>query len=396
MTTHSPTLGDRISLQHISAYEILFYIYLSYSIIPGLDEGFSFLGAGWLALLAFLGVLQRKQNKSQTFLLLLISVTAGSYLFIQMGIHDLPLDQPYVKPILLWILMASTIYGLINKPGFLPRLGVAIFILTLILIPFYSWGTGSRIKERAIAEGAGVGNPNDLGAWVGFAVLMFWLRFLKTTNFRKRLQLGACAFIGLLMLMQTLSRGSLLALAAGMVIALLDTRIERKFITILVIAILGIIAWNTPVFLQGIKDYDVRMTEIDKSPRIELFFNSVEEFFANPWFGNGADKVDVPIERRVNAESPHNGFLLLGIAGGVVPFFLFLGLWLTALYFAVSYRGRKPREDVSAVPLLIYAFMQTLVSHFYWTHPWAVAAIFYSAVMVNMADNKYKLIKRAY
>src|SRR5262249_13069479 len=160
------------------------------------------------------------------------------------------------------------------------------------------------------------GNPNDLGAWFGFCAVYFTILGIETRRQWIRavafVLAGACTFVvGL-----TVSRAPLLAAAICVVFAFRRV-LKRGFIPVLSLVIVAWIAYGAGVFDRATSLYQER--GLEETGRFLVWPLAIERFLRVPLTGVGASHIDTFVPEKGIAVSPHNSFLFIALASGVVP-----------------------------------------------------------------------------
>src|SRR5206468_1668724 len=126
--------------------------------------------------------------------------------------------------------------SLCTRPGFLQRFSTATFVFGLTVLPFLSFSDGRATVESSMRSN--LANANALATWFGFCCLIFTIRGLETRRTLKRWLYWTIGLFSLLIVGLTVSRGTLAALAAGVVIAF-RTRLRRGFLPVLFLTAIG-------------------------------------------------------------------------------------------------------------------------------------------------------------
>jgi O-antigen ligase len=356
-------------------YEGLFFGYVAYTTGARLwGIAVENLGVAWLVGLALLAVPLRRDEWRDEAPVFLAGLTAAIYLFFQLWAFHLPPRNPLVQVFFSWPLIALVVQKCLRRPGFLQRLAVAMFALLLLMWPSHTYEMSSSGILQAALSGTRIDNPNDLAAWIGYCVLVFWLWSLQTTTWRHWL-LWAAAVLALAMLAKTVSRSALGAVALTMLLSLRRLPRHRWLSTGLIIGGLLVLGVLILPFGQAAQAYSSRLLE--HTGRFVIWPRVLRAFLARPLTGYGADQTLMYFASQGKYHTPHNGLLLIGMASGLLPLLPFVALWLGALLGALRPGQSAWPGDLDALPLLVYAGVMLMAFDVYFTMPWAVAVVGY-------------------
>src|SRR5262249_27443060 len=98
---------------------------------------------------------------------------------------------------------------------------------------------------------------------------------------------------------------------------------------------------------------------------------ALERFLDSPLAGVGADNTATYVPGRRIPFAPHNSFVFIALASGIFPLALFVAWWIRAAQNAFSYSQRLA-DGPFRLPLLVYAFVITMVSDFPFMAPWGI------------------------
>jgi O-antigen ligase len=166
----------------------------------------------------------------------------------------------------------------------------------------------------------------------------------------------------------SVSRGALLGTALGVTIAL-RRLLKRGFIPLLTFVILGGFLYNFGVFDRLTANYEARGTE--ETGRLLVWLPALERLFNSPLVGVGGAEVNTYMLGRYKRIPPHNSFIYLGLAAGVVPLAFFIAWWIRAARNAVQYDQRAP-DDPFRLPLLVFALVESMLGDLGFMVPWGL------------------------
>lgn len=251
----------------------------------------------------------------------------------------------------------------------------------VVTSPTISGGAAEASEELNRVAGT-VGDPNVLASiLLAGTFLAVALALTQKRNPAMRLALFFCAFLCLLGVVLTFSRGGLIALGAAMLVTPFLVRRRAAAITLMVLVVIGIVAFVVTFAPADAKD---RLTKNDGgSGRTDIWRIGWRMVEANPVVGIGVGNFQntsvhyqiAPGAARVRtdlADHPsvaHNSFLELLAEGGVIGLGLFLGIIVAALATAVKATRRFLRERRSDLALLsgavVIAIIAILASDFF-------------------------------
>jgi O-antigen ligase len=352
-----------------------YYCSIFYSILaPVLGLSVGFLGAALLAVLAGLCVLYLGPRVVTFFARIFFPLgCALSLIVMQIVFHHESLLGENARPFITWILGLIVVQSLSLRQGFLQRFGLAIFLIGLTLLPYLNMDyTGTAEYQRAgLQEGVGLANPNDLATWFGFCALYFIITGIETPRLTVRIvswlvTIGCLYVVGL-----TVSRGTLLAFAIGSVVAF-RRLLKRGFLPLLLLCTLSWFLYESGVFDRMAAAYTTRATE--ESGRFLVWPLAIERFLQAPLTGVGVSDMYTYVNTK-RAHTPHNGFLYVALASGVVPLLFLVGYWWRAARGALRAQRVPTIEAPFCLPLLIYAFLITMEGNLPFMKPWAIVAL---------------------
>jgi hypothetical protein len=360
--SYRPTYPSNVAPSAILEYT--YYGLVFYSIM-GTALGFSvpLVGAAFAAVLALYCVIT--QGPAGIVALSQVAFALGcaiSFVLIQLVIHGESSLDEYVRAFVNWIPALILVQCLTLRRGFLHRSALATFAIGLSTLPYlnlaYTFGGGDAEVGRAgLDRSVTLANPNDLAAWFGFCAVYFTVAGNEAKTTWGRLTSWIAALASLYIVGLTISRGPLFAFAVASIVSL-RRLLKRAFVPFLLFIILGWISYQSGVFEKIGAAYAAR--GLEQSGRFEVWPLALERFLNAPIGGVGVSNLATRVPQIAEAVTPHNGFILVALASGIIPLTFFLAYWWRS--FRGVYRGIAEREPSSAyhLPLLIYAFLITL------------------------------------
>ena len=370
-----PAAGGGISEKYAPpiVIEYLFYAQVFYSIMGAfLGLSISMLGFGMLALAAAVCLLSVGTYAPVILTPVLLPIASGvSYLLVQTLVHHQSVGGEYVRDFVPWILALIVTQCLALRRGFLHRAALVVLLIGLLTLPFLSSFVNDESRE-GLSKGITIGNPNDLGAWFGFCCVYLVLVGLETrrTWLRTLVWLGAAGCLGVVGL--TVSRGPLLA--SGIAIAFGCRRVLKRGFLPLVSLLLAVwIAIGFGVFDAQASRFLARGTE--ESGRFSVWPRAVERIIEAPLFGVGANEVQTARSDDGTPITPHNAFIFIALASGMIPLLLFAAYWFRCLVHArrLSAAGHEDAPFQSA--LLLYAFLISMNLNMPFMLPWPMITL---------------------
>jgi O-antigen ligase len=366
-----------------------YYCSIFYAILaPVLGLSVGFLGAGILAVLAVLCVWYLGPRAITFYSRIFFPLgCALSLILLQILFHDESLFGENIRPFVTWLLALIIVQSLFLRQGFLQRFGVAVFLIGLMLLPYLRMDYVNTVgfHRAGLKEGvSGLANPNDLAAWFGFCALYFTITGIETSRITVRIvawlvTVGCLYVVGL-----TVSRATLLAFAITSVVAL-RRLLKRGFLPLLLFCVLCWVLYESGVFDRMATSYMSRAT--DETGRFLVWPLVIERFLQAPLLGVGVSDMYTYVPAIGHAITPHNGFLYMALASGIVPLVFLVGYWWRAARGILRAEGTPTAEAPFRLPLLIYAFLATFQGNLPFMKPWAIAAL---AVAIA-ADSSYRV-----
>ncbi len=247
------------------------------------------------------------------------------------------------------------------------------------LATHYPWQLGASVvetsSERYLRAYGSLGGPNPLGIYLGVALLLGLLLYLKINKWRYKIPLTVGQVIIVVGLAFTFSRGAWLATFVGLVafvVVAFSVRFNRAqwydlarqlffyFVTAIVIGlVLG------PLMITRFSA-STRLEEKSLSERTSQIGDAIEIFVAHPWFGvgEGVYTYDLflrhPDQVGGSYQPVHNIYLLILAEWGIVGTALFLSLcvWL----------GKKlARNNLLYMPIILTLALSGLFDHWLWS-----------------------------
>jgi len=333
-----------------------------------------FVGGAGLALLALYCLSrQSKDVKTLCAQLLLPAGCAVVFVAVQVLVHDQPLLDQENRQFINWIWAIIIVQSLIPRETFLHYFAATALAIGAFLLPYLNLTYGGEGSIRAgLERDVGFANPNDLAAWFGFCCVYSLVVAVETRRHANRLVWLSVATGCLIVVGLTVSRATLMAVAIAGIIAL-HGLLKRGFVPLLIFAILGSGFFISGIFDDAIGHYDQRGTE--ESGRLLVWPLAIERFLESPLIGVGVEELGTYVPEMGKEITPHNGFLYVGLASGIIPLAFFVGYWIQAIRGAWSSNKRGLPNAPFQRPLLIYTLIVSSFGAGVFMFPWAVVTL---------------------
>lgn len=294
---------------------------------------------------------------------------AISYIVVQLAVHDEPLMGESVRQFVPWMLMLVIIQSLSLRQGFSHRFALVVFVILLATLPHLRFVNDGGVSRARLDSTISIGNANDLAAWFGFCCVYFTVFSIET----KRPMLGAASglivVVCLYVIGLTVGRGALLAVAIATTVAL-RRFLKRGFVPLLLLFMSAWIIYELGLFEQSETAFATR--GMQESGRLLVWPLAIERFLSSPLAGVGGSDVGTYVPSRGSFFSPHNSFIHIALASGVVPLAFFVAYWVWATRGALRSNAKRPPDAPFQIPLLIYTFLIEMSVSGAFMAPWAV------------------------
>jgi hypothetical protein len=297
-------------------------------------------------------------------------------LFIQLTLHDESVSGRYVYEFGPWLFSLVIVQAIaMHRPSFLHRFASFTLLLALGTVPFMTLHSGGVYERLGAEQGVGNANPNAIAAWFGFCALYMTIKGYIEARPAYRLAAWIMAVGSLYAVSLTVSRGALIALAVSLVAA--SRRLLKVgLFPILLLAGLLFGLMELGVFDEAIRAYTLRGGE--ETGRLKVWPLLIEKFLSSPVIGLGASHTGTVTSDGLS-RSPHNSFLLLAVASGIVPLVLFCAYLFRSGMAALRANASDP-DFLFYLPLVIYTVMITSAGNMDFMTPWAIVCLAVPAV----------------
>ena len=366
-------VGSYASAAPPGMVEYAYYALLLYSMLaPGLGILVPMLASGMLLVLAMFCVIRLGARAIAVYAPLRLPLAfATAYLSVQMIVYGASILDG--RDIIAWILGFIIVQSLCLRRGFLHRCTLVLFVMGLTALPYLTFIKSSVAEGRArVATDSMVTGDfisvNGLGAWFGFCCLYFTIVGIETRRVGVRV-VSSLAAVGCLYITGlTVSRGALLATAIGITVAFRGL-LRRGFVPLLVFITVSGTMYNFGVFDRIISDYSTRGME--DTGRLSVWPLALERFLNSPLLGVGMSNVATYVPFKQKRYIPHNSFLFVALASGVLPLAFFVAWWIRTAHNAF-WSGEQSAAGAFRLPFLVYTFVNTWVGDFTFMAPWGI------------------------
>ena len=358
------------------AAEYIFYALNLYAILSESWGVFvPLLGAGGMALLAMYCIWRLGKDARTIYRPLILPVgCAFTLIIVQVVIHDQSPNAAINRQYLNWIILLIVIQSLLLRNDFLHRFGIAATTLGLTLLPYlvFNYGNAADTSVQRVGLSVGFANPDELGAWFGFCCLFFIVVAIETRRNIVRIVSSTVAAGLLFIVGLTVTRTALGALAIAGIIAARHI-LKRGFLPALSLAALISVIFVSGYFNEIIGSYSERGME--DTGRFELWPLVIDRILDSPLFGVGGEKLGTYVPSMRSELTPHNGFLYVALAAGIVPLAFFVAYWIKALRGAYTLTRQDSQDAPFQLPLIIYTFIIASFGAAVFMTPWAAVTL---------------------
>jgi O-antigen ligase len=337
------------------------YFYMFYTFLGGVWGLFvNNLASAVLILLFILSLSELGPEVVTVIKILAFPLGCGiAFLFIQFVFFE-ELGTETVRAFLIWMLLLFLMQLVAQRDNFLHRFVMVMVVIGLAALPYLSFYQEGEAMQRARMDRAiGFGHTNAMGEWYGFCavylILVGWI--VKANGVRLLAWMGAvfCAYIVTL----TVSRGALLAIAIAIVVASRNF-LKGGFLPLLLSICIGWLVVELGVFEQSAKLYAARGAE--DSGRLTVWPLILDSFYQSPLIGIGSSHVGA-VTHYGKFFTPHNGFLYIAQASGIVPLLLFAAYWVRVARLAFKANTALDSNKIFYLPFIAYSLIVVNLSN---------------------------------
>jgi O-antigen ligase len=352
-----------------------YYLSFIYGIM-GSAYGFStnLLGAGMLMALAVLCIMSLRSRAMSVCAQIAFPLgCAVSFVVLQILLYHKSLMAEDVRYFVTWTLALIIIQSLSLRQGFLHRFAFITFGVGLLTLPYMrSFMSNLEFERVDLEHSIAIANANDFAAWFGFCAVYFTIVGLEAKRNVSRIPslliaVGCLYVIGL-----TVSRGTLLAVAIAIVIAL-RRLLKRGFIPVLSLIIFSWTIYELGLFERSAAFYSARATQ--ETGRFLVWPLAIKRFLSSPLAGVGVSNIATHVLGIKEPFTPHNSFLFIALASGIIPLAFFVSYWWRAAKGVLRANAQGLADAPFQIPLLIYAFLVAQQGNAPFMAPWMIVTL---------------------
>ena len=298
---------------------------------------------------------------------------ASTFVFIQVMFHGETIAGEGPRAFYSWVFSMVLAQALFLRPGFLHRFALFAFLVLLIVLPYLRWIPSDGVYQAGLDRRILIANPNNLAAWAGFCCLYFMIVGLET----RYLAVRAAYWIGAagcgLIVGLTVSRGTLLAVAIGGVLASRRT-LKRGFVPVVSVLVGLWLLFAVGLFDAMLEGYTARGTT--ETGRLLVWPLVWERFLDAPLIGHGAANMGTWVPQQQMSLTPHNSILFFAVSAGIVPtFFYLLGWWRAVRITRFLDADQRIADRPLRMPLLVYSFLVSVAGDTAFMSSWAIVTL---------------------
>jgi O-antigen ligase len=137
--------------------------------------------------------------------------------------------------------------------------------------------------------------------------------------------------------------------------------------------LLAWIAYGLGVFDKSLSLYANRGME--ETGRLLIWPAAFKRYLTSPWVGFGASDSATPLPEHNVWVTPHNQFLMVALASGIIPLTFFIAYWVKAGIDVWRLNLRAHEDAAFLVPMFVYVFLIGLELNQPYMNPWAMVTI---------------------
>jgi hypothetical protein len=302
-------------------------------------------------------------------------------------LHGESLLEEYVRAFVTWMLTLMVARSLSLRLDFLHRFALVAFMIGLALLPFMKItgdlsGTGRAELDRSL----GLNNSNEFGAWFGFCAVYFLIVGIEARRSIVRAVTWLAAVGCLFVVGLTVSRGTLFAVAIAGLIAS-RRLLQRGFVPILLLVIFSGMIYNLGLFNRITASYEARATE--ETGRLLVWPIAISRVLNSPLAGVGVSHMATYVPSKHREVTPHNAFLSIALASGIIPVAFFITYWWRTVQCAFSVSATQLTVAPFALPLCLYCLIIINTSNW----PFMSACVVVTLSTVVAADEYSRMLR---
>ncbi|GJL62956.1 MAG: hypothetical protein NPIRA04_16100 [Nitrospirales bacterium] len=354
--SHHHTLRTPSYLVEYAFYGLQFYLMLG----EVLGLSIPLLGAGVLVVLvtfSFMHAGARVMGLIRPIAPALLC--ALSTIVLQLVIHEETIAHSEMRSYVTWAWSLVVVQMLLLRPQFFHRFAWVSFFLACGTLPFIKvYVSTGELTRIGATSGVGLANPNAFAMWFGFCYVYFLVLGLETKNYLVRVAAWSAAIFSIYFVAATVSRGPLLGIVIASAFAFKNV-LKRSFLPIISFLVC---LWC--IYVSGIADeligyYLERGTE--ESGRTYLWSVALESMWESWWVGVGISDAVITLPSSGYKTNPHNGFLFIGLASGIIPLLFFITYLARVIRGALVSSHSRNQYAAFVFPLTVFALLEVMI-----------------------------------
>jgi len=352
-----------------------YYFATAYSILSAaIGISIPVIGGGLLFLVAALCVMHVRNRLSVVYAPVApLLACALSLLMIQVLVHGESLAEASVRSFVTWTLGLLVIQPLRLRPGFVHRMARFLLAIAIAIVPYLTFSAiGVERAKIGLEVGGNLSHSGGLAEWSGFLAVYFAVLGAEHSRFTGRalawlIAVGCVFVVGL-----TVSRSVLIATGLAVVVGLRRV-LKRGVAALFLLIVVAAAASVSGIFEQTVVHYEERGAE--DTGRTGLWPVVVRRFVNSPLVGVGVSRLATqPADRDEPIATPHNSFLYLALASGLLPPLFFIAFWIQAFRRSLS-NPPAGEERPFRIPFLLFALPLATLGDLSFMSPWGLLAL---------------------
>jgi O-antigen ligase len=119
--------------------------------------------------------------------------------------------------------------------------------------------------------------------------------------------------------------------------------------------------------------YVARATE--ETGRVLVWPLAFERFLSSPLAGVGVSNIATYVPIINSTKTPHNSFLFIALASGILPLAFFVASWIRAARGAFRSLAERTANAPFLLPLLLYCFLYSQSGNQPFNHHWMIVTL---------------------
>jgi O-antigen ligase len=357
----------------IQPLEWWYFAQVFYSVMgTALGLAIGSLGAAGLAALAGVCLLRAGPYRGVVIKAAMAPLACAlSFIVVQTLMHGQSLLGDYNREYITWMFALVIVHYLALQRGFTHRFAAFAAVMGLVTLPYLRSFAGDA-SRAGLDKTITISNPNDLGAWFGFCCVYLVVLGLETRRNWIRALSWVAAGGCLLVIGLTVSRAPLFAVACSIVFAFRRI-LNRGFVPFLALIVVAWFAYALGVFESSATRFAQRGFE--ESGRLLVWPLAINRFLESPLTGVGTGNVGTWVPQAGMHVTPHNAFIFIALASGIVPLLFFFIYWVQLFATAFRHPHDSPGEASFHSTLLVYSFLIALNLNGVFQVPWLLVAL---------------------